>query len=210
MLLLVTMKSTILATCDGGGKPDLFSGAKRYCAPCPVLIFQKLKHTESDKLQVQIQAYLDNVFDVGALLEDAETKNAALERVEELEENISHVSIGALKCRRWGVFLEAGFYLVIRLFIWASKCDYKCTLFRLYPLLPVKLLVFYYFYCYLEKKTHTLLKYKERLIYLDNWFPCDLIFLVQSAVLCLLLSWQCHGQRACKTSLNRHFNITRN
>lgn len=53
---------------------------------------QKLKHTESDKLQVQIQAYLDNVFDVGALLEDAETKNAALERVEELEENISHVS----------------------------------------------------------------------------------------------------------------------
>ncbi|KAL8183313.1 UNVERIFIED_CONTAM: Formin-like protein 2, partial [Gekko kuhli] len=52
----------------------------------------KLKHTESDKLQVQIQAYLDNVFDVGALLEDAETKNAALERVEELEENISHIS----------------------------------------------------------------------------------------------------------------------
>uniref|UniRef100_A0A673M777 Formin-like protein 2 n=1 Tax=Sinocyclocheilus rhinocerous TaxID=307959 RepID=A0A673M777_9TELE len=52
----------------------------------------KLKHTESDKLHVQIQAYLDNVFDVGALLEDAETKNAALERVEELEENMSHVS----------------------------------------------------------------------------------------------------------------------
>ncbi len=42
---------------------------------------------------MQIQAYLDNVFDVGALLEDAETKNAALERVEELEENMSHVSI---------------------------------------------------------------------------------------------------------------------
>lgn len=41
---------------------------------------------------MQIQAYLDNVFDVGALLEDAETKNAALERVEELEENISHVT----------------------------------------------------------------------------------------------------------------------
>uniref|UniRef100_A0A1A8NJ41 Formin-like 2a n=1 Tax=Nothobranchius pienaari TaxID=704102 RepID=A0A1A8NJ41_9TELE len=52
----------------------------------------KLKHTESDKLQVQIQAYLDNVFDVGALLEDAETKNAALERVEELEENLSHMT----------------------------------------------------------------------------------------------------------------------
>lgn len=55
------------------------------------MCLQKLKHTESDKLQVQIQAYLDNVFDVGALLEDAETKNAALERVEELEENMSHV-----------------------------------------------------------------------------------------------------------------------
>lgn len=60
-----------------------------------VFVFQKLKHTESDKLQVQIQAYLDNVFDVGALLEDAETKNAALERVEELEENLSHVSVSA-------------------------------------------------------------------------------------------------------------------
>ncbi|KAA0716076.1 Formin-like protein 2 [Triplophysa tibetana] len=54
--------------------------------------FMKLKHTESDKLHVQIQAYLDNVFDVGALLEDAETKNAALERVEELEENFSHLT----------------------------------------------------------------------------------------------------------------------
>lgn len=53
---------------------------------------QRLKHTESDKLKVQIQAYLDNLFDVGTLLEDAETKNAALERVEELEENLSHVS----------------------------------------------------------------------------------------------------------------------
>lgn len=62
---------------------------------CVCLFSQKLKHTESDKLQVQIQAYLDNVFDVGALLEDAETKNAALERVEELEENLSHVSVSA-------------------------------------------------------------------------------------------------------------------
>uniref|UniRef100_A0A8C9Y1G9 Formin-like 2b n=1 Tax=Sander lucioperca TaxID=283035 RepID=A0A8C9Y1G9_SANLU len=49
---------------------------------------ERLKHTESDRLQVQIQAYLDNVFDVGTLLEDAETKTAALERVEELEENL--------------------------------------------------------------------------------------------------------------------------
>ncbi|XP_051865564.1 formin-like protein 3 isoform X1 [Pristis pectinata] len=52
---------------------------------------EKSKHTESDKLQVQIQAYLDNVFDVGGLLEDAETKNAALEKVDELEEHMSHL-----------------------------------------------------------------------------------------------------------------------
>uniref|UniRef100_A0A7N6FG69 Formin-like 2b n=1 Tax=Anabas testudineus TaxID=64144 RepID=A0A7N6FG69_ANATE len=52
---------------------------------------ERLKHTESDRLQVQIQAYLDNVFDVGTLLEDAETKTAALERVEELEESLSTV-----------------------------------------------------------------------------------------------------------------------
>lgn len=52
---------------------------------------QKLKHTESDRLQVQIQAYLDNVFDVGTLLEDAETKTAALERVEELEDSLATV-----------------------------------------------------------------------------------------------------------------------
>lgn len=31
------------------------------------------------------------MFDVGTLLEDAETKNAALERVEELEENLATV-----------------------------------------------------------------------------------------------------------------------
>lgn len=54
---------------------------------------QKSKHTESDKLSVQIQAYLDNVFDVGGLLEDAETKNAALEKVEELEDHLSHVGV---------------------------------------------------------------------------------------------------------------------
>lgn len=34
---------------------------------------------------MQIQAYLDNVFDVGALLEDAETKTTLLEHVEELQ-----------------------------------------------------------------------------------------------------------------------------
>ncbi|KAF3817020.1 hypothetical protein GH733_014368 [Mirounga leonina] len=50
------------------------------------LYLERLRLTESDKLQVQIQAYLDNVFDVGALLEDTETKNAVLEHMEELQE----------------------------------------------------------------------------------------------------------------------------
>lgn len=47
---------------------------------------QSLKEMESEKLQVQIQAYLDNVFDVGALLEDAENKGDIVEHVTELQE----------------------------------------------------------------------------------------------------------------------------
>nr|XP_009683663.1 PREDICTED: formin-like protein 1 [Struthio camelus australis] len=50
---------------------------------------ERLRLTESDKLQVQIQAYLDNVFDVGAMLEDTETKNAVLEHMEELQEHVA-------------------------------------------------------------------------------------------------------------------------
>ncbi|CAM9135716.1 unnamed protein product [Lampetra planeri] len=53
---------------------------------------ERLKLTESDRLLVQIQAYLDNVFDVGALLEDAETKNALLEHMEELQEHNAQLS----------------------------------------------------------------------------------------------------------------------
>lgn len=49
---------------------------------------EKLRLTESEELQVQISAYLDNVFDVAALMEDSETKTAALERVQELEEDL--------------------------------------------------------------------------------------------------------------------------
>ncbi|XP_032891330.1 formin-like protein 1 isoform X2 [Amblyraja radiata] len=52
----------------------------------------KLKPSESERLQVQIQAYLDNVFDVGALLEDAETKNAVLEHVEELQGQVMQLT----------------------------------------------------------------------------------------------------------------------
>uniref|UniRef100_A0A7N6AGU8 Formin-like 1a n=1 Tax=Anabas testudineus TaxID=64144 RepID=A0A7N6AGU8_ANATE len=43
--------------------------------------------TESEKLQVQIQAYLDNVLDVGALLEDAENRGGVLDHVDELQQH---------------------------------------------------------------------------------------------------------------------------
>ncbi|XP_042901544.1 formin-like protein [Parasteatoda tepidariorum] len=53
---------------------------------------EKLRQTESEELQVQISAYLDNVFDVGALMEDSETKSAALEQVADLEEQLSRAN----------------------------------------------------------------------------------------------------------------------
>ena len=52
---------------------------------------EKLKLTESEELHVQISAYLDNVFDVAALMEDSETKTSALERVQELEDDLGRV-----------------------------------------------------------------------------------------------------------------------
>lgn len=59
--------------------------------PTPAVWGQRLRLTESDKLQVQIQAYLDNVFDVGTLLEETEMKNAVLEHMEELQEQVATV-----------------------------------------------------------------------------------------------------------------------
>lgn len=53
---------------------------------------EKLRFTESEELQVQISAYLDNVFDVAALMEDSETKTAALEKVSELEDEVAQVN----------------------------------------------------------------------------------------------------------------------
>ncbi|KAK8758375.1 hypothetical protein V5799_003996 [Amblyomma americanum] len=50
---------------------------------------ERLRSTESEELKVQISAYLDNVFDVHALMEDSETKSAAIDRVAELEAQIS-------------------------------------------------------------------------------------------------------------------------
>lgn len=52
---------------------------------------ERLKFTESEELHVQISAYLDNVFDVAGLMEDSETKTAALDRVAELEDEIGQV-----------------------------------------------------------------------------------------------------------------------
>ncbi|XP_060655028.1 formin-like protein isoform X2 [Drosophila nasuta] len=49
---------------------------------------EKIRMTESEELKVQISAYLDNVFDVAALMEDSETKTSALERVQELEDQL--------------------------------------------------------------------------------------------------------------------------
>ncbi|XP_064648618.1 formin-like protein isoform X3 [Lineus longissimus] len=52
----------------------------------------KLRYTESDRLHIQVQAYLENMIDVAMLVEDSEVKNSALERVQELEESLSHAS----------------------------------------------------------------------------------------------------------------------
>lgn len=46
---------------------------------------------ESDRLLVQIQAYLDNLFDVGGLLEDVESKTNLVEHLEELQEQNTQV-----------------------------------------------------------------------------------------------------------------------
>jgi len=53
---------------------------------------QKLRHTESDRLSVQVHAYLDNMIDVAALLEDSETKTEALEKAAELEDELSQTT----------------------------------------------------------------------------------------------------------------------
>jgi formic-like protein len=53
---------------------------------------EKLRLTESEELQVQISAYLDNVFDVSALMEDSITKTAAFERINELEDDLGRAN----------------------------------------------------------------------------------------------------------------------
>lgn len=48
----------------------------------------KLRFNESDRLQVQIQAYMDNQFDVQQLLQDADAKNETLLDMEKLREEL--------------------------------------------------------------------------------------------------------------------------
>uniref|UniRef100_A0A672L013 Formin like 1 n=1 Tax=Sinocyclocheilus grahami TaxID=75366 RepID=A0A672L013_SINGR len=59
---------------------------------------EELTVTESERLQVQIQAYLDNVFDVGAMLEDAEAKNTIMEHLEELQEQNTQLNTRLQQC----------------------------------------------------------------------------------------------------------------
>jgi len=56
-----------------------------------VCVIQALRNTESDRLCVQVNAYLDNRIDVQTLLADSELKVTALEKVAELEETVTEV-----------------------------------------------------------------------------------------------------------------------
>ncbi|CAL8284537.1 unnamed protein product [Merluccius merluccius] len=51
-----------------------------------------LRETESERLQVQVQAYLDNLLDVAALLEDAEAKTHLVEHLETVQEHNTQLS----------------------------------------------------------------------------------------------------------------------
>ncbi|KAK4875086.1 hypothetical protein RN001_011508 [Aquatica leii] len=69
---------------------------------------ERLRHTESEELQVQISAYLDNVFDVAALMEDSETKTATLEKVADLEDELgqAHDRLQELESESLAKFAE--------------------------------------------------------------------------------------------------------
>merc|ERR1719342_1393286 len=53
---------------------------------------ERLGRHESDELAVQITAYVDNIVDVHDLMEEAETKQAAIDQVADLEEELSRVT----------------------------------------------------------------------------------------------------------------------
>uniref|UniRef100_A0AAR2K4B6 Formin-like 1a n=1 Tax=Pygocentrus nattereri TaxID=42514 RepID=A0AAR2K4B6_PYGNA len=72
---------------------------------------ETLKLTESEKLQVQIQAYLDNVIDVGALLEDAENKGGIMDHVEDLQElntQVRHIQKSTQSCTTCCIATDSG------------------------------------------------------------------------------------------------------
>merc|ERR550517_1288293 len=52
---------------------------------------ERLRNHDSDELAVQVSAYLDNEFDVAALMEEAELKGQAMEQVADLEEELAGV-----------------------------------------------------------------------------------------------------------------------
>lgn len=76
---------------------------------------ERLRLTESEELQVQISAYLDNVFDVAALMEDSETKTAALEKVAELEDELGQVGLFCMVCVAGSTLCHSSTLLVILL-----------------------------------------------------------------------------------------------
>ncbi|XP_055038174.2 formin-like protein 1 isoform X2 [Misgurnus anguillicaudatus] len=59
---------------------------------------ERLNATESERLQLQIQAYLDNLFDIGAMLEDVEAKNTIMEHLEELQEENTQLNLRLQEC----------------------------------------------------------------------------------------------------------------
>ncbi|KAJ3608183.1 hypothetical protein NHX12_025233 [Muraenolepis orangiensis] len=58
---------------------------------------ESLRGTESERLQVQVQAYLDNLFDVAALLEDAELSSRLEEVQHQCEERVSQLENKLMK-----------------------------------------------------------------------------------------------------------------
>ena len=55
-------------------------------------MLERLKNHESEELAVQISAYVDNEFDISVLMEEAEEKVAAMERVADLEDEIGRLN----------------------------------------------------------------------------------------------------------------------
>ena len=55
-------------------------------------VLERLRNHESEELAVQISAYVDNEFDIAVLMEEAEEKVAAMERVADLEDELGRLN----------------------------------------------------------------------------------------------------------------------